>query len=208
MSSISVKGVIVASFVAFALPACSTVIRTADASDALVMTEERAALKEAAAELAWSPWPKPEDSSFAGRLAGADGDRMTRDRAVGIYLASISPGSDVGGQIAADSRRHLVAAAALADVAERASAGASPKLTDVAVLETSIADLRESRAIYIAALRRIDADNKEIDAIRDPLDAAVKRLGRVADDLAESAMKKRSSSFAGPDAILARTGAL
>lgn len=210
MSGLSVKGVIVASFAAFALPACSTVIRTADASDTLVMTEERAALKEAAAELAWSPWPKPEDNSFTGRTFNAEAgdDRMTRDRAVDIYLTSFAPGVDAGGRIAADARRHLVAASALAEIAERASDSPSPKLSDVAVLEASIADLRETRAVYLAALRRIDADDKDIDAIRDPLDAAVKKLSRVADDLAESAMKKRSSSYAGPNAIATRTGAL
>ncbi len=210
MSGLSVKGVVVASFLAFALPACSTVIRSADASDALVMTEERAALKEAAAELAWSPWPKPADKSFTGgdSDAGADDSRMTRERAVEIYLASFAPGADAGDRIAADARRHLVAASALAEIAERASESPSPKLSDVAVLEASIADLRETRAVYLAALRRIDADDKDIDAIRDPLDAAVKKLSRVADDLAESAMKKRSSSFAGPNAVTARTGAL
>lgn len=210
VSRFSVKGVLLASLVAVALPACSTVIRTADASDDLVMTEERAALKEAAADLAWSPWPKPEDSSFAGRLAGAEAgkDRMTRDRAVEIYLASFGPDADAAGRIAADARRHLVAAAALADIGERASDSPSPKLSDVAVLEASIADLRETRAVYLAALRRIDAEDAAIDAIRDPLDAAVKKLSRVADDLAESAMKKRSSNFAGPDSTAALNGAL
>lgn len=210
MSGISVKGVFLACVVAFALPACSTVIRTTDAADNLVMTEERAALKEAAADLAWSPWPKPEGSSFAGQLTGADAgeDRMTRDRAVDIYLSSFGPDSDAGGRIAADARRHLVAAAALADIAERTSESPSPKLSDVAVLEASIADLRETRAVYLAALRRIDAEDEAIEAIRDPLDAAVKKLSRVADDLAESAMKKRSSNFAGPDATAALNGAL
>lgn len=210
MSGLSVKGVIVASFLAFALAACSTVIRTADASDTIVMTEERAALKEAAAELAWSPWPKPEDKSFVGRISNADAgdDRVTREGAVEAYLASFAPGDDAESRIAADVRRHLVAASTLVEIAERASDSPSPRLADVAILEASIADLRETRAVYLAALRRIDADDKNIDAIRDPLDAAVKRLSRVADDLAESAMKKRSSSFAGPNAIAARTGAL
>lgn len=210
MSGLSVTGVVLASFLAFALPACSTVIRTADASNTIIMTEERAALKEAAAELAWSPWPKPEDKSFAGRLSRTEaGDRrMTRERAVEIYLASFEPGADAGSRIAADVRRHLVAASALAEIAERASGGPSPKLSDVAVLEASIADLRETRAVYLAALRQIDADNKEVHAIRDPLDAAVKKLSRVADDLAESAMKKQSSNFAGPSALASRTGAM
>jgi hypothetical protein len=186
--------------VLIALPACSTVIRTADAPDAAAMSEERAALKDAAADLAWSPWPKPEDASFAARFAGGGNeDRMTRDRAVEIYLASIG-GDGAAQRIAADVRRHLVAANALAGVAERTSEGAGPRLSDVAVLEASIADLRETRAVYIAALKKIDADGDTIDSIRDPLDAAVKRLGRVADELAENAMKKRSSNFAGPDA--------
>jgi hypothetical protein len=210
VSVFSVKGAIAATLLSFTLSACSTVIRTADASEDFVMTEERAALKEAAAELAWAPWPKPQDSSFVGRFAAADekDDRMTRDRAVEIYLATLASDADASGKIAADARRHLVAAAVLADVAERASHSPSPKLSDVAVLEASIADLRETRAVYLAALRKIDADDDAIEAIRDPLDAAVKKLSRVADELAESAMKNRSSNFAGPDATVARTGAL
>lgn len=207
MSGFCVKGV-VASIVLISLPACSTVIRAADAGEDLAMSEERAALKDAAADLAWSPWPKPEDASFAVRFAGGDdADRMTRDRAVEIYIASFGD-ADAAAGIAADARRHLIAANALADVAERASESPSPRLSDVAVLETSIADLRETRAVYIAALKKIDAEDNAIDAIRDPLDAAVKKLGRVADDLAENAMRKRSSNFAGPDVKTAGAGAM
>lgn len=172
------------------------------------MTEERAALQAAAAELAWSPWPKPQDASFAARFSGGEAeDSMTRDRAVDIYLASVGE-ADAVSRIEADARRHLVAADALADVAERASDSANPRLADVAVLEASIADLRETRAVYIAALKKIDAESDAIDDIRAPLDAAVKKLGRVADDLAERAMKKRSSNFAGPDVKTAGAGAL
>ena len=205
MSGLSVKGVIVALVISCALSACSTVLRTAAGVDEQVMTEERAALKDAAAELAWSPWPKPEDTGFVARPGDGDG-RMTRERAVEIYLDSFDR-KDAGERIAADARRHLVAAAALADAAERASEGPTPRLSDVALIEASITDFRETRAVYLAALRKIDADDKTLDAIRDPLDAAVKTLSRVADELADSAMKKRSSNFAGPDAT-ARTGAL
>jgi hypothetical protein len=195
-----VKGV-VASLILISVPACSTVIRTEGAVDELAMIEERAALKEAAADLAWSPWPKPEDASFTARLAGGDSeDRMTRERAVEVYLASFGRAEDPADRIVADARRHLIAANALAEVAERTSGSAGPRLSDVAVLEASIADLRETRAVYIAALRKIDAESDTIDQVRKPLDAAVKRLGRVADELAENAMKRRSSNFAGPAA--------
>lgn len=207
MSGFCVKGV-VAAFVLISVPACSTVIRTEGAVEELAMTEERAALKEAAAELAWSPWPKPEDASFAARLGGGESDdRMTRDRAVEVYLASFG-GADPADRIAADARRHLIAANALADVAERTSGSAGPRLSDVAVLEASIADLRETRAVYIAALKKIDAESDMIDQVRKPLDAAVKNLGRVADELAENAMKRRSSNFAGPAARPAGAGAM
>jgi len=210
VSGHSVKDVVAASILSLALASCSTVIRNADASDQLVMSEERAALKAAAADLAWSPWPKPEEGLFAASQTGGEdgGARMTRERAVEIYLAALGGGRALSERIAADARRHLVAAAALADAAERASDSPSPKLSDVAILEASIADFRETRAIYLAALRKIDADDDAIDGIRGPLDAAVKKLSRAADDLAESAMKKRSSGYAGPEAAPVRTGAL
>lgn len=190
------------------LSACSTVIRTVDAGEAAVMTEERAALTDAARDLSWSPWPKPDGATFSARFSGGDAQgRVTRERAVETYLASLG-GDDAVGRISADARRHLVAAAALTDAAERASASPSPRLSDVAVIEDAIADLRETRAVYIAALKKLDAKDDAIDEVRDPLDAAVRRLGRLADDLAESAMKKRSSNFAGPDTNASRSGAL
>lgn len=207
MSGSCVKGII-ASLVVFSLPACSTVIRAPGASEDLATTEERAALKEAAAGLAWSPWPKPQDAFLTANLPGEEDEtRMTRARAVEIYLASLGD-RDAAAQIAADARRHLVAADALADAARLASQSDGPRLSDVAVLEASIADLREARAVYIAALKKIDSDGDTIDEVRDPLDVAVKKLGRIADDLAENAMKKRSSNFAGPGARTARAGAL
>jgi len=202
-----VKGVIASTLILF-VSACSTVIRNTEAGEDFVMTEERAALKGAADDLAWSPWPKPDGATFAARFAGGEENgRLSRSAAVDAYLASIGE-ENAAGRIAADARRHLVAAAALADVAERALESVGPRLSDVAVLEEAIADLRETRAVYIAALKKIDADDDTVDSIRDPLDAAVKQLGRVADDLADHAMKKRSSNFAGPNAKTASAGAL
>ncbi|MDZ7628638.1 MAG: hypothetical protein U5J99_09600 [Parvularculaceae bacterium] len=171
-----------------------------DNAKSLVSTEEREALAVAAAELAWSPWPKPEGAfGPASSVTSEAGVGVTtRSHAVDSYVASLDR-SAPGERIAADVRRHLLAAAALTKAAKRASDWPDPRLADVAIIETSIADLRETRAIYLATLKLIDADDELIHAIREPLDKAVKELGRVADDLAENAMKKRSSKFAVPN---------
>jgi hypothetical protein len=188
--------------------ACSTVIATEDGADASAMIEERAALKAAAEEARWAPWPRQDQASFADMIAGVDAseeaDKLSRDNVVDHYLAKLDPAPDAQAALLADARRHLIAAQNLRQVAMLAGDSPDPRLSDVAIVEASIASLRETRAIYAATLKKLKAERQVLDDLKDAFDGEIKALGDAADALAEAAMQRRSSEFAGPGVRVAR----
>ncbi len=160
---------------------------------------EREALKTAAEDLAATPWPKPEAVSFTQRLTGfiSDGDRMTRDRVVEIYVEDLAAAGSPAQGLMADAAVHMKKAANVVSVADIASHAANPRMSDVAVIEQSITDFREIRNIYVAACRKLDMQDVDVTALADELDAALASLGEAADRLADAAVKNRSKAFAG-----------
>lgn len=178
---------------------CSTVIKTSS-DDAAAVSQERGALVEAASAAAWSPWPKPSSSSFADRLAGAeiDGDRISRDDAIGFYVSLIKDSGDAEAALMNDAKRHLDAARRLDEVTTDLCDTARPRLSDVALVEDAIADLRETRTIYLAALKRIDAEKSAADRLKRDFDTSLKELGETADRLAQNAMKRRAEAYLAP----------
>jgi hypothetical protein len=160
---------------------------------------ERAALKSAAQDLARTPWPTPDPVSFAQRMTGfiSDGDRMTRDRAVEIYIEKLNAGSAPNDALLADAADHLTRAKAVASVALIACESANPRMSDVAIVEQSIADLREIRSIYVSAYKELSADDDAIDGLKHRFDGALAELGAAADLLADTALKSRAKAFAG-----------
>jgi len=176
---------------------CSTVIKTS-AGEMSLAGPERAILVEAARSAAWAPWPKPSSSSLAQMLAGAEETsvKISRNDAIDAYVAALSGAEDPKAVLLADAGRHLAAADALKRAAEAACESAAPKLSDVALIEESIADLRETRSIYAASLKEISSEKATIEEVKRQFDAALKSLGEAADLLAENAMKKRSDYLA------------
>lgn len=94
-----------------------------------------------------------------------------------------------------DASRHLAAAKVLKAAAEEACESQTPRLSDVAIIEDAIADLRETQKIYVASLKKIDGGKSLIARVKNDFDDALKALGEVADELAESAMKRRADNF-------------
>jgi len=182
---------------------CSTVIKSERAVVDKGGEADRAALRAAAANVADAPWPKPTSSSLAERLAGAEpeGDKLSRDDAVAAYVETLSETPDAENRLMADADRHILAARALNEVAEAACESTAPQMADVALLEDAIADLRETRAIYVASLKEIDGDKLNIELVKRSFDDVIKTLGDVADDLANNAVKKNSRNLAGPQAV-------
>jgi hypothetical protein len=183
--------------------ACSTVIKSERAEAAKGSEADREALRAAAANVADAPWPKPTSSSLAERLAGAEpeGDELSRDDAVAAYVEALSGKPDAENRLMADADRHILAARTLNEVAEAACESVAPRMADVALLEDAIADLRETRAIYVASLKEIDGDKLNIELVKRSFDDVIKSLGDVADDLANNAVKKNSRNFAGPQTV-------
>lgn len=179
---------------------CSTVIKMKSADDG-AGAAERSALVEAAATTAWAPWPKPTSSSLAERLAGGEvaASRISRDDAVDAYVEQLSAMDDAQGALVSDAGRHLQAMALLKAAAETAFEGANARLSDVALIEDAISDLRETRSIYVAALKKIDGGKEIVSQLKRDFDEGIKALGDVADDLAESAVKRRVENYAGPE---------
>lgn len=196
--------------VSLAAAGCSTVIKTSSGDDDAASATERAALMEAAAGAAWSPWPKPSSSSIAERLAGGDerSDDISRDDAVEAYVGALKSAPDGEADLIKDAGRHLDAAKALKDAAEEAGESPSPLLSDVALVEDAIADLRETRTIYLASLKKIGGEKDTAERLKRDFDEALKDLGEVADELAEKAMKRRAENFVQPDALTAAPGSL
>lgn len=187
---------------------CSTVIRTAS-SEGETGAAEREALAEAAAEIAPAPWPKPSTSNFADRLgAGPGSAAISRKDAIGAYVAILAMSADAEQTLSADAARHLDAAGRLTTAAELACDSPRPRLADVALIEEAIADLRQTRSIYLAAIDEIDGDDVLADRLKRDFDAVIKNLGAVADDLAANAMKRRTENLAGPGSADVKTGAI
>ena len=69
----------------------------------------------------------------------------------------------------------------------------------MSLLEDAIGDLRETRSIYVSALKKLDVEDAQIDRLKGDFDKAIKDLGVAADQLAQSAMKKRARNFAGSE---------
>lgn len=188
-------------FAVLSTAGCSTVIKTASEDD-VAGAEGREALRAAAADVAWAPWPKPSSSTLAERLAGhPEGDeKVSRDDAVKSYVARIERTPSAEAAILTDANRHLSAARALTSVAIEACDGPGTRLSDVALLEAAISDLRETRAIYLGSFKKLDAGDGVADRLADLFDEAIKDLGDAADELAENAIKMREEAFAGPGA--------
>lgn len=194
---------------AFAAAGCSTVIKTSSENDT-ESAAERAALVEAAADAAWSPWPKPSSSSIAERLAGEEErpDQVSRDDAVDAYVGVLKSLPDGESVLIEDAGRHLNAAKTLKAAVEVARDSSRPRLSDVALVEDAIADLRETRTIYVASLKKIDGEKETLEKLKRDFDEAIKDLGDAADELAENAMKRRAENFAGPEFSAASAGSL
>jgi hypothetical protein len=121
---------------------------------------------------------------------------VSREDAVSAYVALLRLAPSARASLLADAARHLDAAQALTTVARDACETPTARLSDVALVEAAIADLRETRAIYKAAFKKIDAGEDDGDRLAHAFDDAIKDLGEAADDLARSAMKKHEDALA------------
>ncbi|MEO0399706.1 MAG: hypothetical protein AAF224_09860 [Pseudomonadota bacterium] len=188
-----------------ALGGCATSIQPmANAGAADAAAAERVALVGSAKAISDTVnWTKPAKMSWLTRLSGRDADSgISRDDTLDAYVEELRLAGDPVRSLADHAQTTIAAADALILSAERALESVSPRMSDVAVLEGSIKELRDCRSMYLSALRRIDLDDAATDragaAIKAGFDRAVRQIGGLADALADRAAE-RQISFAAAD---------
>lgn len=164
---------------------------------------EREALASAAAAVAETPWPRAREASLAERLVGTSGPSPDEHRLAEIYVSGLSaPRKPV---ILAAATANIGAARRLAETGEAALTAIRPAMSDVAVIEAAIADMKENRDVYVASLKLVARSGETVDAeelrrLRGAFAEAISDLGKVADSLAERMDEDRSRTFASPAA--------
>lgn len=174
---------------------------------------EREALKEAAAAVGETAWPKPETLSLGALLTGfisGDDDHVSKDDAVKAYVKTLAATDAPAQNLLKDAEHHLAAAQRLAEAADAAAASVRPVASDIAIVETAIGELREQRDIYLAALKTLEkagepapADNAD-DVLKTSFNEAIKTIGAAADRLADRVDNDRSETLAQPAAVKER----
>lgn len=166
---------------------------------------ERAALEGAANAVRVTRWTKPDKQDLSARLSGIVVDqtpKFTRENAVVEYIALLNREADPKAALYRDVQSHLKALDALIVTAQETVTALDPRLDDVDVLETSISDLRETRSIYLSALKYFERESVDASvslqrrSVKAAFNARLSALGTTADDLADRAHGKRKASLA------------
>ena len=188
------------------LTACSTSVQTRSASlESNAVAVERLALQDAAEAVRETRWTKPEKKDLSALLAGVIGDsgtRFTRENAIVEYVALLNREADPVLAINQDIEKTLHATDELIAVSKETADALNPRMSDVALLESAIADLGETKSIYLSALSFMERDRKTDDialmrgAVKESFSRKLSWLGDVADELADRAHKERKETIA------------
>ncbi|MBI1365371.1 MAG: hypothetical protein GC153_05380 [Alphaproteobacteria bacterium] len=183
------------------LGGCSTVVFSQNRGSDQAATVEREALLRAASAIETTKWPEPKEASFAERLTGliGGGGDAGKDGAVKAYLAAM-PATGRKEIVFADASDHLNAAAALAQAAYAAAESIRPVKSDISIVESAIAKLREDRDIYLAALKALDRSGENVESddmrgLKSEFNSAIANIGAAADRLADSVAHDRTETL-------------
>lgn len=185
------------------LGGCSTVIFSEHSSTERTTAIEREALIEAAAAVSRTQWPKPENASWQARIVHIGASRLSQSDAVDAYLASLGGDETRYVRVLDDAGAHLRAADGLTRAAANAAQSVRPVTADISIVEAAIGDLRQTRDIYVEALKVLDKQGEPVPAaslrqLKSDFDSAIKQLGAVADELADRVADDHTETFAGP----------
>ncbi|PQA88378.1 hypothetical protein [Hyphococcus luteus] len=196
-----------AAFVLLLSGGCAVNPLTSQSDARREVVAEREVLADAVKAVETAPWPRVEEVSFISRITGAaSDDRMTRSKAVDVYLEALQPEGARFFMLAGDANANLAAADRLLAAADGALAAPRLTMNDVVMLETAIQALRENRQIYVNAAKQLEKDGEPVDetrlnAIRDSYASAIRELGRSADALADKIEQDSTENYAAPEPL-------
>ena len=183
---------------------CATVVTNGGGDR--VVSAEREALKDAAAAVATTHWPEPEPVTWTARVtgivSGGKSQGASRKDALDFYLISLRQADNPEAMLTAHAQAQLQAADALANAAESAAFARRPSMSDVAIVEAAIGDLRKSRDIYIASAKEVTENDARKDALvaglKTDYSRAIKEIGAAADLIADRVASDRTRTIAQP----------
>lgn len=182
---------------------CSTVIVSDRSGQSPIAAVEREALSRAAAAVAETPWPRKPQASLAEQLAGAGGRTLGEQDLAQRFVDGLdAPRKPI---VLAAALANIEAAQHLAAAGDAALTAIRPAMSDVAILESAIADLKENRDVYVASLKLIarggePVDGDELRRLRAEFSNVIGDLGQVADALADRTNDDVTRTFAIPAA--------
>ncbi len=178
-------------------------------NQAVMVSHERTALALSANQLKNTPWPKPTKTKASGRminmLFGADEEKgLNKEQACEIYVDGLRDGSGLTHlKVLADADETLSQGRALAEAGRMTTQAIQPTSDDVAMMEAAIADLQESRDMYVMSLKKLrndgeDVSSSEIKELKRAFTQTIIDIGRAADVVAEKAAQNKASQYAEP----------
>jgi hypothetical protein len=159
-------------------PETSSVLTSSTIKPSKPSRSERAALLAATRKVQETPWPRIEKASLSDRMVGAlfggdkqerDSNSVTRDEAVAIYVERLNRQPSPVSALMQDANQCLTNARHLAESGRVASTSITPRDNDIALLEEAIGDIRQSRDIYLAAMKKLRNNGESLsrDEIKD-----------------------------------------
>lgn len=167
---------------------------------------ERQELVQAARELENTPWPEVTETSLANRMVSVLFGRedvsegTSREEALEVYVASLTASpSSAPSTLMRHADNTLRAARTVAERGRMAATAINPSADDIAVLEEAIGDVRASRDMYIAALKKLKSDGHivpdgDVAELQAAFSQTIRDIGSTADLVAERSMDRHQAS--------------
>lgn len=167
---------------------------------------ERLELVRAARELENTPWPEVTETSLANRMVSVLFGRedvsegTSKEEALEVYVSSLSASpSNAPSTLMRHADNTLRAARTVAERGRLAATAINPSTDDIVVLEEAIGDVRASRDMYIAALKKLKSDGHivpdgDVAELQAAFSQTIRDIGSTADLVAERSMDKHQAS--------------
>ncbi|WP_306250579.1 hypothetical protein [Parvularcula sp. IMCC14364] len=188
--------------VKIAMPGAAT-----DEAVSLAGVHERAALVSATRQLDRTPWPEITEENFSGRMMTAlfggeqKNDGVSRDAALEAYAAMLAAERSPQAVLMQDANATLRHARMVSESGRQAAYAMNPSSGDISVLESAIADVRESRDMYVGTLRLLRKKGFDIDRdfeqeLKKAFTQTIQDIGTSADIVADRVSSAATAQYA------------